>query len=430
MMMLSILKMLLPHRLLFWLMYRWNLIRVNRVFNEAYKIWCDETGRPHSEDYWAEFWLDLKADLSRHHNAMMKVALPLTVTCLLAGSALAQIVDITIHPPGQDIPKERQSRGFRRAATGGGTNMLVNPAGLDPGIRTGSPTAGGLSSGLSTDEVNFANAGLNSFTGAWSVTGSILGEPFPGLGPYYDANACGVCHSYPAPGGSSPLPNDEYTQATIDGATNNIVLAPFITSSGPTRIPYQISTGQIGRLWSIAGRSDAAGCTAPQIDFRPLIDTNDLSYHIPVPLFGLGLVESTPDDELISRQITQPGGVTWTMSSLGIMTGRFNHSATGIATIGWKGGASSVRWFADLALAVELGVTSEIFHGGRWRPSSCRGLPTATATVRTGAHSPGGSITTCRTAICNSFPNWPPSTLAGMSGRAGGSIALSPRRAA
>jgi CxxC motif-containing protein (DUF1111 family) len=65
------------------------------------------------------------------------------------------------------------------------------------------------------------------------------------------------------------------------------------------------------------------------------------------------------------------------MSSLGIMTGRFNHSATGIATIGWKGGASSVRWFADLALAVELGVTSEIFPRKREPIAGCllNGLP-------------------------------------------------------
>jgi len=55
---------------------------------------------------------------------------------------------------------------------------------------------------------------------------------------------------------------------------------------------------------------------------------------------------------------------------------------------------------------------------------------TATAMVRIGVQSPGGSMTTCRTASCSSSPNWPPSTSVGMSGRGVGSTALSPRRAA
>jgi hypothetical protein len=67
---------------------------------------------------------------------------------------------------------------------------------------------------------------------------------------------------------------------------------------------------------------------------------------------------------------------------------------------------------------------------GRWRPSSCHGLPTATATAWIGAHSPGGSMTILPTASCSSSPNWLPSTSAGMSSLSGGSTALSTRRAA
>jgi len=43
---------------------------------------------------------------------------------------------------------------------------------------------------------------------------------------------------------------------------------------------------------------------------------------------------------------------------------------------------------------------------------------------------PGGFMIICHTASCSSSPNWPPSTLAGMSDRGVGSTALSPRRAA
>src|SRR6201998_3810855 len=55
---------------------------------------------------------------------------------------------------------------------------------------------------------------------------------------------------------------------------------------------------------------------------------------------------------------------------------------------------------------------------GRWRLSSYRGCPTATATVPIAAPAHGGSTTTCRTASCSSSPNWPPLTSAGMNGRA------------
>src|SRR6266446_6655662 len=147
---------------------------------------------------------------------MWKAAALSTILGFLAGPAAAQIVDVVVDP--KEIPKQ-QSWGFRRiGAVGGGTNALVNPAGLDPGVRTGSPTAGGQLSGLSSDEVNFANAGINLFAGAWSVTGTVLGEPFPGLGPYYNTLACGSCHAYPALGGSGPIPNNEVGAATLDGA--------------------------------------------------------------------------------------------------------------------------------------------------------------------------------------------------------------------
>jgi len=49
------------------------------------------------------------------------------------------------------------------------------------------------------------------------------------------------------------------------------------------------------------------------------------------------------------------------MANLGITASRFNRSADGISTIGWKGAASSVEYFAALALSTELDVTTQIF---------------------------------------------------------------------
>src|SRR6266446_10222359 len=62
---------------------------------------------------------------------MWKAAALSTILGFLAGPAAAQIVDVIVDP--KEIPKQ-QSWGFRRiGAVGGGTNALVNPAGLDKG---------------------------------------------------------------------------------------------------------------------------------------------------------------------------------------------------------------------------------------------------------------------------------------------------------
>ena len=90
-----------------------------------------------------------------------------------------------------------------------------------------------------------------------------------------------------------------------------------------------------------------------------------------------------------------------------------------------------------------LSCASNLRNYGRhiWDRRDAAGAMGAMATVvvpwfadryRDGADWPlhGGSMTICRTASCSSSPNWPPSTSAGMSGRGGGSTALSLRRVA
>ncbi len=232
--------------------------------------------------------------------------------------------------------------------------QLINIPGIDPGVRTTGPISmGGPLPGLSTDELNFAAAAATEFGNPWSVSGTIVGEPIPGLGPRYDANACGACHTYPAPGGSGGPFNNEVPMATLDGAKN--IVPSFVTVNGPTRIPYQVSTGALLKLYTVQGRTDAPGCVLAQPDFATLLANHDLSYHIPIPLYGVGLVEATPSSNFIADQ-DKP-----LMASLGITSGRFNRSASGISHIGWKGAASSIRAFADLAGAVELDATGEIF---------------------------------------------------------------------
>jgi hypothetical protein len=175
----------------------------------------------------------------------------------------------------------------------------------DPGPRPGPAGAGGFYPTLNAaEQTAFAN-GISQF---------IEDEPVPdvpqgngGLGPGFNGTSCGSCHSQPATLGSSPgpsspqvpQPNPQIAAASEMGATNTI--PSFITSNGPVREarfikrPDGTLDGGVHDLFSIAGRTDAPGCNLAQPDFPAQLAANNVIFRIPTPLFGLGLVENTPD---------------------------------------------------------------------------------------------------------------------------------------
>src|SRR5215468_2699830 len=96
---------------------------------------------------------------------------------------------------------------------------------VDPGVRGGTPGAGGPLSGLSQNELNFFNAAKDVFNEVDGVA--------QGLGPRFNLDGCGGCHAFPATGGSSPSTNPQVANATANGATNTV--PSFITANGPIR---------------------------------------------------------------------------------------------------------------------------------------------------------------------------------------------------
>ena len=189
----------------------------------------------------------------------------------------------------------------------------------DPGPRGGPAGAGGTfpvldntSATLNANDLAFFAAALLRFQEVDSVYGTI--EPGRGLGPTFNGNSCAQCHLQPAIGGSSPglaspqnpMPNPQVALATLDGAKNT--LPSFITANGPVREarfiylnssnPSRGLDGGVHDLYTIAGRSDAPGCTPPQNNFATALSQNNVIFRIPTALFGLGLVEDTPDATL------------------------------------------------------------------------------------------------------------------------------------
>ena len=163
-------------------------------------------------------------------------------------------------------------------------------------------------------------------------------------------------------GGSSPPVNPQIRMATLDGASNSIPF--FITANGPVREarfalnPDGTLDGAVHQVFTIAGRTDAGSCTAPQPDFASQMASGNVGFRIPTPLFGLGLVEAVPD---VNLQAAFDASASL-RASLGV-SGHFNHSANDatITRFGWKAQNKSLLLFAGEAYNVEQGVSNELF---------------------------------------------------------------------
>src|SRR5262249_53447591 len=102
---------------------------------------------------------------------------------------------------------------------------------VDPGVRSNRGVNAGqpfASVTANANDLAFFNSGLDQFIERQTVTGEA-----PGLGPRFNLDSCGGCHSQPATGGTSPAanifpniganpPSQVIAHGTVSGATNNI----------------------------------------------------------------------------------------------------------------------------------------------------------------------------------------------------------------
>src|SRR6201997_3810446 len=172
---------------------------------------------------------------------------------------------------------------------------------VDPGVRTGAPTAGGPLPGLTADETAFFQDGQGRF----AETEMVQGGSNNGLGPRFNSNQCLSCHAQPASGGTSPAKNPLLDVAHLNGAKNTVPW--FIAANGPVREARfkksnGVADGGVHDIFVITGRSDAPGCNIAQPDFSPAGNpltgrrgNPNIIFRIPTPVFGAGLIEAIPD---------------------------------------------------------------------------------------------------------------------------------------
>jgi CxxC motif-containing protein (DUF1111 family) len=277
--------------------------------------------------------------------------------------------------------------------------IQVAAAVVDHGPRGGTAGAGGAYAGLSAAEQTFFAQARDVFAEVDSVSGKI--EEGSGLGPGFNGNSCAQCHAEPAVGGSSPHPtlgfvkeqNPQIGLATLDRKAGQAQTVPsFITPDGPIREarfvtnPDGSDDGGVHDLYTIAGRTDAPGCTYPQPDFAKQLANNNVIFRIPTPTFGTGLLEAVDETTLVTNLSASTTAAA--NAGCGAIKGVLNRSGNDgtITRFGWKAQNKSLLIFAGEAYNVEQGVSNELFPEERATQPGCEynGSPEDATNTTTG----------------------------------------------
>jgi CxxC motif-containing protein (DUF1111 family) len=138
-------------------------------------------------------------------------------------------------------------------------------------------------------------------------------------------------------------------------------------------------------LFTITGRSGAAGCSIAQPDFERELASRNVIFRIPTPTFGAGLIEQIPDSAILANQAQNwPQKRAW---GIGGRPNRNGNDGT-IARFGWKAQNISLLLFAGEASNVEQGRTNELFPTERDETPSCQFATTPNDFTHTAAADP------------------------------------------
>jgi CxxC motif-containing protein (DUF1111 family) len=293
---------------------------------------------------------------------------------------------MSVQPLAAAAEKEKRKRPhFTKVAAWVGSLLIASSATIvvaqsvhDQGVRGGAAGAGQrLGSVVGTPLSAFFDSGHDQFVEAQTVTGDNNG-----LGPRFNSNSCGSCHSQPDIGGTGPSVNPQVQ--FVDNAHN--FQPSFITLNGPTREARfkfflnrdgslsNTPDGGVHDLFVISGRSDAGTCKIKQPAFEHNLALNNVIFRIPTPVFGAGLIENIADETILKNMNSNDGQ----KDALGI-SGHANRNGNDgtITRFGWKAQNKSLEIFAGEAYNVEMGVSNELFQNERPSPDEAQrgGLP-------------------------------------------------------
>ena len=125
--------------------------------------------------------------------------------------------------------------------------------------------------------------------------------------------------------------------------------------------------GGVHALFTVRGRSDATGCQMTQPNFERMVEEDNISFRIPTPVFGAGLIESIDENTIMANQAAES-----TVGRFLGISGHPNRSGNdgSITRFGWKAQNKSLMVFSGEAYNVEMGVTNELFPNERGYPGN------------------------------------------------------------
>ncbi len=230
---------------------------------------------------------------------------------------------------------------------GDGATPTTLPVGaLVPG---GAPAVGDSLPGLTADQQSAFDEGRTEFAAVESVT--------DGLGPVFNGNSCGACHAQPAVGGAGST-LDTRIGTLIDGAFNGL------TNLGGSLLQAQ----GIGAVNGCDVRGETVPATATIVALRR-----------PPPLFGMGLVDATPDQtflDLATSQMNDPDGVSGRVNEVADLV----NGGTSVGRFGWKAATPNLTQQSAAAYNNEMGITTSLFPAdpcpqGDCSQQGCDGVP-------------------------------------------------------
>jgi CxxC motif-containing protein (DUF1111 family) len=196
---------------------------------------------------------------------------------------------------------------------------------------------------LSADELARFNAGRDEFLAVESV-----GE---GLGPVFNEAACATCHNNPV------------------GGTTGRAETRFGRNSGGSFDP-------LANLGGSLLQDHAIGAVADGFVFQPEVvpnEANVIAGRITTQLFGLGLVDAVPDQELLQLARLEAAASPATGGTPSRVT-EIRTGLTRVGRFGWKAQVPTLHQFSGDAYLNEMGITNPEFPDENCPQGDCAAL--------------------------------------------------------
>lgn len=201
-----------------------------------------------------------------------------------------------------------------------------------------------------------------------------------GVGPIFNGQACGQCHSLGGLGGAG-----ENTERRFGRFVNGI-FDPLANQGGTLRQLFSVANFNNPNLppasRGLCQPGNPTLCCIP-VEVDPPQATVRNVGRVTTPLFGLGLVDAMPDSFFDGLAAAQPAAIRGVVNRVAIVLPNPGDPAQApgvrrVGRFGWKAGISTLVQFSADAYNNEMGITTQhCFHGASVNAFALENAPNA-----------------------------------------------------